>query len=68
MTNNKYPINIAWSDEDGGYVATCPAFPGLSALGKTEETALVEAKVALEGFIESCEANGIPLPQVWKVE
>jgi predicted HicB family RNase H-like nuclease len=60
---NKYTFNIAWSEEDGEYVATCPAFPGLSAYGKSEETALAEAKVALVLFIKSCTENGIPLPE-----
>lgn len=63
MDINKYPISIAWSEEDGEYVATCPAFPGLSALGETEEKALAEAKVALDLFIKSCEERGIPLPE-----
>jgi antitoxin HicB len=60
---NKYAINILWSEEDGEYVATCPAFPGLSALGETEEEALAEAKVALGLFIKTCEERGIPLPE-----
>lgn len=60
---NKYSFNILWSEEDGGYVATCPAFPGLSALGETEEEALAEAKVALGLFIKTCKEKGIPLPE-----
>jgi len=52
-----------WSNEDGEYVATCPAFPGLSALGETEEEALAEAKVALGLFIKTAEERGIPLPE-----
>jgi predicted RNase H-like HicB family nuclease len=60
---NKYSFNILWSEEDGEYVATCPAFPGLSALGETEEEALAEAKVALGLFIKTCEERGIPLPE-----
>ncbi|MEJ7577830.1 MAG: toxin-antitoxin system HicB family antitoxin [Pyrinomonadaceae bacterium] len=59
---NKYSFNILWSEEDGEYVATCPAFPGLSALGETEEEALAEAKIALGLFIKTCEERGIPLP------
>lgn len=58
----KYPFNIVWSEEDGEYMATCPAFPGLSAFGETEEEALSEAKVALGLFIESFNERGIPLP------
>ena len=63
MIINKYPFNIAWSDEDEEYVATCPAFPGLSAYGTTEEEALAEGKVALGLFLESCTEKGIPLPK-----
>jgi hypothetical protein len=39
---NRYSFNIEWSDEDEEYIATCPAFPGLSAFGETEEEALSE--------------------------
>lgn len=60
---NKYSFNIAWSEEDEEFVATCPAFPGLSALGETEEEALTEAKVALRLFIKTCEEKSIPLPE-----
>lgn len=63
MSENKYSFNIAWSEEDGEFVATCPAFPGLSALGETEAEALAEAKIALGLFIKTCEARGIPLPE-----
>lgn len=61
---NKYAFNIEWSEEDQEYMATCPSFPGLSAFGVSEEEALAEAKVALQGFIETCEANDILLPEV----
>jgi len=61
--NNKYPFNIAWSEEDQAYLATCPAFPGLSAFGDTEEAAITEAKVALRGMIEVCRKKEIPLPE-----
>jgi predicted RNase H-like HicB family nuclease len=60
---NRYPFIIEWSEEDNEYIATCPAFPGLSAFGKTEEEALREGKVALAGFIETCEANNVALPE-----
>ncbi|HEX5873751.1 MAG TPA: toxin-antitoxin system HicB family antitoxin [Pyrinomonadaceae bacterium] len=61
--DNKYPIHIAWSEEDEAYVATCPAFPGLSAFGHTEQEAVTEAKVALKGVIEVCRKKKIPLPE-----
>jgi|SRR5215813_158197 len=60
---DKYSFSIGWSEEDQEYVATCPSFPGLSALGETEEEALAEAKTALQLFIETCKEKNIPLPQ-----
>jgi predicted RNase H-like HicB family nuclease len=60
---NKYSFNIGWSDEDQEYVATCPGFPGLSALGETEDEALAEAKTALGLFIQACQEKGIQLPE-----
>jgi predicted RNase H-like HicB family nuclease len=66
--DNKYPFNIAWSEEDQAYLATCPAFPGLSAFGDTEEEAVTEAKVALSAMIEACRKKEIPLPEPRTVE
>jgi len=60
---DKYSFRIRWSDEDDEYLATVPEFPGLSAFGETIEEALAEARVALEGFIETYEARGIALPE-----
>ncbi|MBA2493835.1 MAG: type II toxin-antitoxin system HicB family antitoxin [Acidobacteria bacterium] len=60
---NKYKFNLAWSDEDEGYIATCPEFVGLSAFGTTPEKALAEAQVALKLFIESYLEDGTPLPK-----
>ncbi|HEY6806852.1 MAG TPA: type II toxin-antitoxin system HicB family antitoxin [Pyrinomonadaceae bacterium] len=63
MTISKYPFYIEWSDEDQEYMVTCPAFPGLSAFGESEEEALKEAKIVLKGFIQTHKDRGIPLPQ-----
>ncbi len=62
----KYGFNIIGSDEDKGYIATCPDFPGLSAFGESEGEALEEAKVALELFIDSFKEDGEPLPEPTK--
>jgi len=60
---SRYPFNIAWSEQDDEFMATCSSFPGLSAFGETEEEALREAKIALDLFIESYKERGIPLPK-----
>ena len=59
---NKYGFRIVWSDEDKGYIATSPEFPGLSAFGETEEQALSEAKVARQLFIVDMLESGEELP------
>lgn len=60
---NKYGLNIIWSDEDQAYIATCPELPGLSAFGETIEDTIAEAKLAQELFVETYEAEGLPLPE-----
>lgn len=61
--DTKYTFQVKWSQEDGEYMATCSAFPGLSAFGPTEDEALEEGKIALAGFIETYKAQGISLPE-----
>ena len=60
---NKYGLNIVWSEEDQGYIATCPEFPGLSAFGESFEDAVAEAKLAQELFVETYQTEGVPLPE-----
>ncbi len=65
---NHYPLIIEWSEEDDQYVVTTPAFPGFSALGETQEQALLEGQTALGLFIESYRDRGIPLPEPQHVQ
>jgi predicted RNase H-like HicB family nuclease len=58
-----YSFRVFWSDEDQGYVAICPEFPGISALGDTPERALAEVKIPLELAIETYEEEGWTLPE-----
>lgn len=58
-----YGLEIFWSAEDEGYIATCPDFPGLSAFGETREEAAKEAEIALGLFVEEYEEKGKPLPE-----
>jgi len=61
--NNKYAIQIFWSEEDEAFVAVCQEFPGLSAFGETREEALHEAQIALDLMIETYREKGISLPE-----
>ena len=37
-----YRIMSFWSEEDGEFVVTCPSFPSLSVLDKSESAAFFE--------------------------
>jgi predicted RNase H-like HicB family nuclease len=43
---------IVEQDEDGFFVASCPALKGCHSQGKTEEEALANIREAIEGWLE----------------
>ncbi len=49
-------------DEDGVFVATCPALPGCVSQGKTREEALANMQDAIAGYVESLRKHGEPIP------
>jgi predicted RNase H-like HicB family nuclease len=48
--------------EEGGFVVTCPALPGLVTEGDTYEDARAMAADAIRGYLESLVKDGLPLP------
>jgi predicted RNase H-like HicB family nuclease len=48
--------------EEGGYVVTCPALPGMVTEGDTFEDARAMAADAIRGYLESLVKDGLPLP------
>ena len=48
--------------EEGGYVATCPALPGLVTEGDTIEEARAMAAEAIRGYLESLAKDGLTAP------
>jgi antitoxin HicB len=48
--------------EEGGYVAFCPALPGLVTEGETIEQTRDRVKEAIEGYLESLLKDGEPIP------
>lgn len=57
----KYRVFLE-QDEDGIYVAEVPALPGCISQGATRAEALANIKEAMEGYIESLEEHGEPVP------
>lgn len=48
MQTPRYPIHLHWSDEDGEWVATSPAWPALSALAETPGAAEEQLEEAIQ--------------------
>ena len=57
----KYRVVIE-PDEDGVFVAECPALPGCISQGKTRAEALANIKDAITGYLASLKQHGEPLP------
>ena len=61
--NGTYSFTMLFEpDEEGGYVVTCPALPGLVTEGDTMEEARQMAEDALRAYLESLEKDGLSIP------
>jgi antitoxin HicB len=49
-------------DEDGVFVASCPALPGCISQGHTRAEASSNIREAIEGYIKSLRKHGDPVP------
>jgi predicted RNase H-like HicB family nuclease len=59
----KYAVEIFFSKEDDGYIATVPELPGCSAFGETEEQALAEIKIASALWLETAKSEKRKIPK-----
>jgi predicted RNase H-like HicB family nuclease len=50
-----------YRDEDGMYIAECPAIPGCVSQGKTEAEALANVRDAIKECLEARAELGMPL-------
>jgi len=62
MPEHKYPIEIAYSEEDGGYIANVPDLRYCSAFGETYEEALREVLGAMEVHLDTLRELDRPIP------
>lgn len=61
--DRRYHINLFWSQPDECWVADVPDLKSCSAFGDTPEEALAEARIAVEGWIETALANDMVVPE-----
>jgi antitoxin HicB len=61
--NGTYTFTMLFEPaEEGGFVVTCPALPGLVTEGDTLEEARQMAEDALRGYLESLREDGLAIP------
>jgi antitoxin HicB len=61
MAERRYTV-LFEPAEEGGYVATCPAMPGLVTEGDTLDEARQMVRDAIRGYLESLAKDGLPAP------
>jgi predicted RNase H-like HicB family nuclease len=49
-------------DEDGQFVAECPALPGCISQGRSRDEAVANIKDAMAGYLASLKKHGEPIP------
>jgi antitoxin HicB len=57
----KYTVLFEPADE-GGYVVTCPALPGLVTEGDTLDEARAMAQDAIRAYLQSLQKDCLPVP------
>jgi predicted RNase H-like HicB family nuclease len=58
----RYYKVILEPQEEGGYTVTVPSLPGCISEGDTCDEALVNIRDAIELYLESLQADGLPIP------
>jgi antitoxin HicB len=57
----KFRVTIS-PDEDGVFVAECPALPGCVSQGKSRDEAMMNIRDAIQGYVASLKKHGDPIP------
>jgi predicted RNase H-like HicB family nuclease len=58
----RYPIEVHYSEEDGGFIALARDLPGCSAFGKTQARAVAEIRDAITAWQCAAAAANNPIP------
>ena len=59
----RYHINLFWSQRDECWVADVPDLKSCAAFGDSPEEAVAEARIAIEGWLQTARANDMAVPE-----
>ena len=62
MSNEHQYTVVVEQDEDGGFVASCPALNHVASQGETVDEALANVREAMEVYIETLREHGEQVP------
>jgi predicted RNase H-like HicB family nuclease len=62
IESSRYPVEVFYSDDDGGFIAIAKDLPGCSAFGKTQAKAIAEIQHAIKAWQEATKAAGNLIP------
>ncbi|HEU4345509.1 MAG TPA: type II toxin-antitoxin system HicB family antitoxin [Candidatus Binatia bacterium] len=69
MARKEYRYTVLFEPaEEGGYVVTCPALPGLVTEGDTLREARAMARDAIRAYLESLRKDGLAIPSDKKIK
>lgn len=68
MANQREFEVVLQPEDEGGFSVFVPRLPGCASQGETREEALTMIKEAIEGYLESLEEHGDPLPKPVELE
>lgn len=54
---------VIYPGEDGYWIVKCPTLPGCISQGKTKEEAINNIREAIQGYINSLQEDGLPIPK-----
>ena len=54
---------LIYPGEDGYWVAECPSLLGCISQGRSRQDAIVNIKEAIDGYVDSLEEDGLPVPE-----
>jgi predicted RNase H-like HicB family nuclease len=60
-SKHTYTVTVE-QDDEGWFIATCPALNHVASQGRTQQEALGNVKEAMEVYIETLREHGDPIP------